>query len=101
MEVLFKKPYGSYKPGKLIGTRRTFYEKLLALDSVWPEADVLACRKHWYTVRPRPKGYFGNWAHALLLEKYNEAEAPEPTKTKPTRPEATAAKTNTKTSKSK
>lgn len=92
MDILLKLPYGRWKPGRLLSSRRTFYEKLFAEGKCWPESEVENLRKKWFTLRPRPKSGFGPWAHAYLEAQFGETEPNGTGNGKPTPPRKEASK---------
>ena len=80
MIIIVKKPYGKWKPGQVISSRVSLYNKMLAEGKCWKNEDVIKLQTQWYGTRPKPKGTMGNWANEILVKKYGApvADAPKP-----------------------
>ena len=99
MIIIVKKQYGKWKPGQVISSRVSLYNKMLAEGKCWNNEDVTKLQARWYGTRPKPKGTMGQWANEILIEKYGtpEADAPKPNpRNKPTEAKPTEAKPTAK-----
>jgi len=55
MIIIVKKQYGKWKPGQVISSRVSLYNKMLAEGKCWNNEDVTKLQARWYGTRPKAK----------------------------------------------